>query len=241
MGAMRSKLRTLILLTGLATILMGCNDRGPAADPDAVSNADPMRENAGSAPDESAAPIGHATPNEAFNEYVRALKAEEWGAVFDVMTPRRQDLTVMQMHFAAWVAESDVVEGHIDEKAVAEAMGEEPSEEHAMAVILKHMKDKRAFFVDAATEMGPEIAAIPKGPLRSVRVSGKHAQGVARQTLEHIAGDGTGQMKRVEDESEETIYFFKSESGWLLDASPTDIIPTRGNQNKPPDSVNRER
>lgn len=147
-----------------------------------------------------------------------------------------QRMEVLGLYFAAGMNESKVAEQHIDEEKFMphyKALGAEPTEEQVMALVLKFMPDKRAFFIDAANDMAEQLLrSMPQGPLKKVTINDRKARGVAINLMEHMESEPGQPMKTFRDEYEEKFYFAQGNNGWLLDAPPGAIGLVRDGEPK---------
>lgn len=222
------KLAIAFLFAGI-TFLVGCGGTPSATSPQAQSPVQPATP--GATKEVAVIKRGYDTPEKAFAAYTKAMQAKEWGAAFDCMTPAMQRMEVLGLYFAAGMNDSKVMDRHIDEEKFMQqhkALGAEPTEEQVMALVLKFTPDKRAFFIDAANDLAEQLLrSMPQGPLKKVSITGRRAQGVAINFLEHTEAEPGKDMKSIRDEYEEEFYFAQANDGWLLDAPPGAIKVVR--------------
>lgn len=218
---MKYSLRSLMI--GFITFLAGCGGNQSPPTPKAQAPVQPATTTA--TKKVTAIKRGYDTPEKAFAAYTKAMQGKEWGTAFDTMTPAMQRFHVLELSFAAGMNDSKVVYRHVDQKEFLkerDALGPESTEEQSMALLLKLMPDRRAFFIDVATELGDDLQeSIPKGPLKKVTITGKQAMGVAINSSEYReAMPGEEVMKTFREEYEQKFYFARGNDGWRMDAPP---------------------
>lgn len=217
-----------VLIIGYV-LFLGCGvNEQPATAPKAKVPAELQKAQSPEMP----AKQGHDSPAKVHAAYIAAIERKEWGKAFDCLTPDRQDLDVLGLFYGLAIKESDLAERHLDRKQFDEltaTIDPERGDEQVMSAVLKTMRDKRAFYLDAAAELAEDLKQeLPRGPLRNITVQGGHATAVvtteADGPLEFKPGE---KPKETFYEVDEEIPFSLGPDGWLIDA-PAGSFPKVG-------------
>lgn len=218
-----------LLAIGCA-LLLGCGVKQPSAvAPKQDASVEPTMSQVVDVP----ARQDRDSPAKVHAAYIAAMERKEWEKAFDCLTPDRQDMEILGLFFGLAMNESKTAERHLDEKQFREltaALDEERGDEQMMSAVLKTVKDKRAFYLEATAELAEEMKReLPHGPLRNVTVRGDHASGVVTMEMDGPMVGEPGKEPRQEPkvEYEEEIPFTKGPNGWLIDA-PRGSFPKVG-------------
>lgn len=223
----------LHVLAVLCTSLLGCGERQPSVA--APKPRDPVQKT-NSSKGEIPSKQVYDSPAKVHAAYVSAIERKEWGKAFDCLTPDRQDMEILELWFGLAMSDSKLIQRHVNEKSFRELTsdidGEDPvwDDMQVMSTVLKTLKDKRGFYLEAAAELESQMREeLPRGPLRKATVDGDHATGVVtRETsgpLEFTRGE---KPKETHEEYEEVIPFSAGASGWRIDAPAGSFPKVRG-------------
>lgn len=231
---MKYSLRSLPSIAILCTSLLGCGEGQP---PGGASKPSAPIQKTNSRKGETTSKKTYDSPAKVHAAYVSAIERREWGKAFDCLTSDRQDLEMLGLWHGLAMNDSKVIERHVNEKMLRELTSEIDREEpirgdmQTMSAVLKSLKDKRSFYLEAAAELAEQMREeLPRGPLRKITVDGDHATGVVTREpsgpLEFTPGE---KPKETREEYEETIPFSAGASGWLIDA-PAGSFPKVGSK-----------
>jgi hypothetical protein len=209
------KPRECAILVGIVVVL-GCNDRKPPL----VSHGDgaPEKTESANLPDPVTDGRGnHDTPQLVFAEYLRATKAGESTKVYDCLTPAARDAEVAEFQFQLMALGSNIPTRHEDADRVTALETTDMAgltESQRRAVLVGLIRDKRAFFVEAAAHLAEDFRRTQsEGPLREIAVAGSRARGIVTRQVFFQAGEGP----LAGDPVDAPIYFSKSDAGWRID------------------------
>jgi hypothetical protein len=223
----------LQILAVVCALLLGCGQKQPsAAAPKPQAPVQESISGKGAIPSKQT----YDSPAKVHAAYVSAIERKEWGKAFDCLTSDRQDLEILGLWHGLAMNDSKLIERHVDEKRLLELTSDIDREDpirgdlQVMSAVLKTLKDKRGFYLEAAAELAEQIREeFPRGPLRKVTVDGDHATGVVTGEtsgpFEFTPGEGP---KETRKQYEEIIPFFAGPSGWLIDAPAGSLPKVRG-------------
>lgn len=199
---------------GCVVLLLGCGGAQQS-----VTNSDDPSSNSSKA--EVPAPAKGAnraddSPAKVFDAYTRSIQAGEWKQAYACLTPAAQDMEVFELQFQLGAHGSEIPKRHEVPERVEELkkMEKEPSEEQLRSLMVGVLKNKEAFYVEAATHIADDLRRVsPEGPLRDVKISDSRARGIVTKRTFSSNNDGP----LIGYPYDGPIYFSKGGRGWLID------------------------
>jgi hypothetical protein len=198
-----------------AVLLLGC---GGAQQPVAPSENPALKQPKAAAPATvKGASKDNDSPEKVFDAYIRAVHAGEWKKAYACLTPAGKDAEVFEFQFQLRAFDSDIPKRHEDPKRVQEfekKVEKGLSDEESVALLNGVLRDKEAFFVEAAMDLAEDYRRVaPRGPLREIKITDGRARGIVTNRIFSSKNDGP----LIGYPYDSTIYFSRGEQGWLID------------------------